>query len=745
MRTKLFRIKNFYKSLGLVEQSQIVASTAVVVTIVTITAAHFLLGEEIRWLDFISIVTVGIIGFVSVFFSLKYGRQLEAQRRELLELNNITEAVSHSVELNYVLQSALVKVMELMGADCGWIYLTEQGKLVLHHQNGSATSCFFPEQDVNDEKMIWIRKSGIHRATDQKILQSTTQAFHEEQLKELVSIPLERQGIFAGTLVIASHEERKFPPKKMSLIHAFGNQISVALQNASLFEQVKQSERLYVDLYEHSPDMYHSVDKKGIIVSCNLTESQMLGMPKEEISGKHLTILFPQSQHEQVREYLTKMFDGDNLKTIEGQLQRKDGSLIDVSLNTSLVYGSDGKPVLARMVLRDITEKKLLESKILQAQKIDSIGNLAGGIAHDFNNILTSILGSASLIRRRITIEPQGMKYVDLIETASRRGAALTRQLLTFARKNNPYVRTVDVNMIVDETRRLFEATIPKSIIIRVVLSPEPVFIEADEGQIQQALLNLCLNSRDAMPNGGMLSITCKPTRLNETDSQQIANGKPGEYVLLTVVDSGVGIPQNIMNRIFEPFFTTKEQGKGTGLGLAVTYGVIRGHNGYINVDSEVGSGTVFTIYLPRVMNERQIPKKKIERKKPSGGTEHILIIEDEASVGEIGVDILRELGYHVQIVRNGMEAIQLLSEGEQLCHLILLDMNMPKLGGRATFEYIRKHHPEIKILVCSGYSAQMLDDGNFMNSIHGFIQKPYEIDDFANTVRFVLDGVETR
>jgi signal transduction histidine kinase len=240
----------------------------------------------------------------------------------------------------------------------------------------------------------------------------------------------------------------------------------------------------------------------------------------------------------------------------------------------------------------------MLEEKILQAQKIDSIGNLAGGIAHDFNNILTSILGSASLMRRRMVIEPQWMKYVDLIETASRRGAALTRQLLTFARKNNPYVRIVDVNEIIDETRRLFEPTIPKSIIIRTVLSPEPVFIEADEGQIQQALLNLCLNARDAMPNGGMLTVTCKAVTIKEEDVQQFSDAKSGQYVMLTIVDSGVGIPANVMGKIFEPFFTTKEQGKGTGLGLAVVYGVVRGHNGYINVDSEVGAGTVFTIYF---------------------------------------------------------------------------------------------------------------------------------------------------
>ncbi len=731
--------------MGLVEQSQSVASTAVVVMIVTITAAHFILGEGIRWIDFVSIVTVGIIGFVSVFFSLKYGRQLEEQRHELMELNNIIEAVSHSVEINYVLQSALVKVMELMRADCGWIFLTKQDRFTLHHQSGSATSCLRQESTVNDDALQWLKKPGLFFSTDTKVFQSTTAEFQAENFHHISTIPFERQGVFAGVMILASRQQQKMALKKMSLLQAFGNQISVALQNASLFEQVKQSERLYADLYDQSPDMYHSVDKNGVIVSCNATESHILGYSKDEIIGKHLTFLYPTANYSQVRDHLQKIFDGESLRTIEEQVLRKDGSLIDVSLNTSLVHDNDGKPTLVRMVLRDITARKLIETKLLQAQKIDSIGNLAGGIAHDFNNILTSILGSASLMRRRMSIEPQWMKYVDLIETASRRGAALTRQLLTFARKNNPYVRTVDVNMIVDETRRLFEATIPKSIVVRVVLSPEPIFIEADEGQIQQALLNLCLNSRDAMPNGGMLTITCKPVTLTEADAQQIAEAKPGNYVMLTVVDSGVGIPPNVMGKIFEPFFTTKEQSKGTGLGLAVVYGVIRGHNGYVNVDSEVGSGTVFTLYLPRVMQARRAPKATAEGKKIVGGNEHILMIEDEASVVEIGVDILRELGYQVQVVRNGMEAIQLLSEGRNIFHLVVLDMNMPKIGGRATFEFIKKHNPEIKILVCSGYSAQMLEDGKFMNSINGFIQKPYELDDFAGTVRSILDGFDIR
>ena len=729
--------------MGLVEQSQVVASTAVVVAMVTIVTAHFVTGHSLELMDFISVLTVGVIGFVSVFFSLKYGRQLEEQRRELVALNTIAEAVNHSVEINYVLQSSLVKVMELMRADCGWIYLDENDLLVLKHRHGTMTNLFRPECSVNGETMHWIREPNLYQADHPNVLQNTTPEFKNEGMAILASIPLMRQGAVAGVLVIASSDAGKFDSKKIALIQAFGNQISVALHNASLFEQIKQSEQLYADLYEHSPDMYHSIDIKGIIVSCNVTESQMLGVPKEEIIGRPLLKIHPGTQHEHVQVNLKKIFElGQELRGIEQQVQRRDGTLIDVSVSTSIVYDGNGKPSLARMVLRDITEKKKMEAKILQAQKIDSIGNLAGGVAHDFNNILTSVLGSASIMRRRMKDDQRWTKYVDLIETASRRGAALTRQLLTFARKSNPHVRLIDINTIIDETVRLFEATTSRSIHIKTILSQDPVIVEADEGQLQQAFLNLCLNARDAMPNGGVLVIQCRALFMNDQQALQLTDGKPGNYVMVSVADSGIGIPKNVLGKIFEPFFTTKEQGKGTGLGLSVVYGVIQSHNGSVHVESEVDSGTVFTIYLPRVLDGQLVTAAKPFTTDPVGGSERILLIEDEISVGEIGADILNDLGYTVEVAHNGREAIQKLVETQQIYALVILDMNMPRMGGRATFDRIKEHFPDLKVLVCSGYSAVMLDDGKFVQSIDGFIQKPYEVIDLAQKIRSILDSV---
>ena len=392
------------------------------------------------------------------------------------------------------------------------------------------------------------------------------------------------------------------------------------------------------------------------------------------------------------------------------------------------------------MVLRDITKKKKMEEKILQAQKIDSIGNLAGGIAHDFNNILTAILGSASIMRRRIKDDQRWLKYVDLIETTSRRGAAVTRQLLTFARKSSPHVDRIDVNGIIEQTLRLFEITAPKSIHVKSVPSPEPVMVEADESQLQQALLNLCINAHDAMPQGGVLVINCEGVNLNQQEALELTDGNPGRYVKITIADSGVGIPSDILNKIYEPFFTTKEQGKGTGLGLSVVYGVVRSHNGYINVSSEVNSGTAFTIYLPRIFVQESLVQG-VQSENLVGGTERVLLVEDESSVGEIGADILQELGYQTVVVHNGREAVEKLLSPDGHCDLVILDINMPRMGGRETFDRIKELFPNLKVLVCSGYSASMVDDGKFMHAVDGFIQKPYELSDFAKKIRSVLDA----
>jgi PAS domain S-box-containing protein len=737
----LVGIKIFFKSLGTLEQAQIVASTAVIITMITIITVRIASGEALSAIDFISVLTVGVFGYVSIFFALRYGRVLEAQRQEVFELNTMAEAVNYSVDLNYVLQSALIRIMQLMHTEYGWIYVSENDILILKHMHGSSIKIVPDNSNVYDSALSWLRNAGVFQGSDENILNTLSPEFQAEPMKVIITIPLNRQGIFAGLIVLGSNDPYTSRSMKLGMLQAYGNQISMALNNAYLFDQVKKSEELYADLYENSPDMYHSVDRNGIVVSCNRTESQVLGIPKEMIIGNPLVNLYPPQFQEKVIKNLSKIFEEkQELKGYEEQIRKADGTLIDVSVNTSIVYDIKGTPSLVRMVLRDITEKKKMEAKILQAQKIDSIGNLAGGIAHDFNNILTAILGSASIMRRRINDDSRLLKYVDLIETTSRRGAAVTRQLLTFARKGNPQIVRTDINLIIDQTIKLFEVTTPKTIHIKMELSEEPLIVEGDEGQLQQALLNLCLNARDSMPKEGIIIIKSKAVVLREDDARRLTDGKPGEYVMVSVIDSGYGISPEIMQNIFEPFFTTKEHGKGTGLGLAVVYGVVKSHNGHVHVVSEVNSGSVFTLYFPRLKEDKSTKSVKDKKSELVGGNERVLIVEDEISVGEIGADILHELGYEIVIAHNGREALDILQSAKKKYDLVILDMNMPRMSGGPTFEAIKKDHPSLKVLVCSGYSAGTIQDDKFMKLIDGFLQKPFELDEYAQTVRKILD-----
>jgi PAS domain S-box-containing protein len=748
MENPLKQIKKFTSSLGLVEQSQVVASTAVIVLLITIIGIHFFSGRELQWWDFFTLVTVGIFGFLIVYYIAKYGLQINEQHQQLLALNAIAHAVSRSVELNTVLQNSLEKVCELSNVDFGWIYLVEDYHLELKHQYRIKLK-FLPDQIDIDSKWVQNLQNQtepvglIVSEGDYQELQNAddfiSNVLKKIDVKSWVSMPLERINKFVGVIILASKNQGTFTRKKLDLLTAFGNQISVALNNAYLFEQLKQSEHLYADLYENLPDMYHSVNRECILVNCNTTETGHLGYSKDELVGKKITKLYPEDKHQSILEKFKDIFENrKEIKGSEESMMKKNGEVIDVSVSTSLVYDSTENPLLVRVVARDITTQKKMEQKIIQAQKIDSIGNLAGGVAHDFNNILNSILGPASMMKRKLKEDDAFYKYINLIEDSARRGASVTRQLLTFSRKSNVYFRPMDMNNVIEDTVRLFERSVPKSTRMSWMLSKNFVIVNADGGQLEQAILNLFLNAQDAMPNGGVITISCKMVNLVETISVVYSDVPPGNYVQITIVDTGSGIQKDILPKIFEPFFTTKEPSKGTGLGLSVVYGVVKSHNGYISVESEVGIGTAFTIYLPRIEKFEDV-QSDAKTEKIIGGSEKILLVDDDLGANIVGVDILKELGYKVEAVRDGFHAIEKI-QNDAYFDLVILDLNMPGMSGKDVFYNLKKLRATLKILICSGYSDSILNDEAFNQAVDGFLYKPYLYEDLARSVREALD-----
>ncbi|HMK39356.1 MAG TPA: ATP-binding protein, partial [Bacteroidota bacterium] len=510
------------------------------------------------------------------------------------------------------------------------------------------------------------------------------------------------------------------------------------LNNARLFERLKQSEKEYIDLFENAPDIYLSVSRRHIIVDCNTTGAAMLGLPKSDMIGKPFEHCFVQDRRDAVRDLVDRMFmEGRGLRDVEEQMLKNGGMPFPATLNSSLVFDDKGATVNARIVARDISERKMMESALLHAQKIDSIGNLAGGIAHDFNNILAAVLGSASIMRRRLTEKSKLFKYVEIIESSARRGSSLTRQLLTFARKTETDVRLVDINALIEETLHLFQRSVTKEIEVITSLTEAGVSVNGDDGQIQQALLNIFLNARDAMPEGGKLTIATAVTMADAHTTSQFSSIKPGPFVVITISDTGHGIDKSIQNRVFEPFFTTKDS--GTGLGLSVVYGVLQNHGGFINLESEVGRGTTFSVYLPRASASAPLAARQRRRRLPHG-RENILIIDDEISVCEIARDMLAGLGYTVYVEHDGKSGVDLYRIRQATIDLILLDINMPVMGGKQTFEVLRSINPRCRIIIVTGYGREGIETSTFSTDVNGFMQKPFQLEMLALKVREILD-----
>lgn len=739
-------IKKFRSQLGPVEQAQVVASTAVVVAMVTIVMVRVFSDYKIGWwYDFVSVITVGIFGFLIVYFTLKYGRLLEEQKQELLALNTIAEAVNRAVEINYLLENALHEVKRLLDVECGWIYHVESGKLVLKATQGveNMTDVIIkPDANAEDEDLRWIRAPHIEKRPRVKGRKNSVQWKYGE-IETWASVPMMMKDKFAGVIVVASKESKdskEFSKKQLDLMNAFANQIGVALENSALFERLRNSEERYMDLFEHSPDMYHIVNRKGVIVSCNQTEADRLGYKKEELVGQSILKLYPNSYHGEARRLLGQIFEHNHEITgLEEQMLTKVGELIDVSVNTSIIYDETKKPVFMRGVARDITEKKKLESKIIHAQRIDSIGNLAGGVAHDFNNILTSILGSTAIMKRKMKRNDTWFRFVDIIETAAKRGAGLTRQLLTFARKSTVQFRPVVVNDIIEETLHLFERSVDKTILIKKVLSGEINIVNGDDGQIQQAILNLLINARDAMPNGGTITVQSENINFTKQRPAGFGEARSGEYTSVSIADTGIGMEHHVQQRIFEPFFTTKDQGKGTGLGLSVVYGVVNSHNGFITVQSEPGIGSKFNLFLPLLTDSEKI-KRTSKTTKLLRGSEHVLVVDDEEHVGEVIGSMLQDLGYKVTVAKSGKEALSLYKKKKRF-DVIVLDMNMPTMGGKETFYRLKEIDPAVRVVVSTGYSNTSLESSPLRSAVDGILQKPYQMEDLSKTMRKAIEG----
>jgi PAS domain S-box-containing protein len=488
-------------------------------------------------------------------------------------------------------------------------------------------------------------------------------------------------------------------------------------------EEVEESSQKFKAVFEHSPiTVALTTLPDGTFSEVNQAFIEMFGYSRDEAIGK-TTVELGVWRHESDRNrYLHLLRDNGHVNNFEVEMCRKEGEIITV-LFSGVQLELAGKPCALSAVM-DVTEQKRLQNQLLQSQKMDVVGQLAGGIAHDFNNMLSGIMAAAELLKLRLPDDEKNHKMVDTIIEATTRSADLTRELLTFSRKGTAGSDQIRINDTVATVMRLLEHSIDKQIQLTTRLEADNPVVLGDQTQLQNALLNLGVNARDAMPHGGMLTYATAGKLLDETACRLMdISLAPGFYLEITVSDTGVGMTKEVMGHIFEPFFTTKAVGKGTGLGLAAVYGTVRSHRGDLSVQSEPGVGTVFKIYLPMI-EEGLI--QSVGSGEAVAGNGGILLVDDEPLLRDIGRDLLEDLGYTVYLAENGVQALEVFSSHREDILLVMLDMIMPKIGGKEAFLRLRELDPNVRVLFCSGFHREGTEYELQQLGASGFIQKPY-------------------
>jgi len=485
-------------------------------------------------------------------------------------------------------------------------------------------------------------------------------------------------------------------------------------------------------------------DRRGTIHYVNPAFERLSGFSSKDIVGKNFRVLKSDRHDESFYRDMWKTISAGKAWAGRISNRMKDGSLRQFETTISPIRDKNGVIVNFVSVNRDVTQEVALEAQLFQAQKMEAVGTLAGGIAHDFNNLLQVIQGYTEVLQNDVGRKKSSFEALQKIHRSAKRGADLTRQLLTFSRKVQSERRPLDLNREVEQVKKLLERTIPKMIEIELHLSESPSVVSADPIQVEQAIMNLAVNAKDAMPEGGKIVIETERVRLDEQFCKTHLGARPGEYVLLSISDTGHGMNREILDHVFEPFYTTKDVGKGTGLGLAMVYGIVKNHEGYILCYSEVSTGTTFKIYLPAMEQSGQRKKQDEKEDFFKGGDETILLVDDEEYIRDLGVELLTDVGYTVLTATDGEEGLELYRQKQENIDLVILDLVIPGMGGKKCYEEILKIDPKAKILIVSGYSANGPGKAAIEAGAKGFVGKPFDVSHLLETIREILDeGLE--
>ena len=587
----------------------------------------------------------------------------------------------------------------------------------------------------------WVMAASEEREQRSHILSA------EPEAGPLLFLPIIVAGELWGAFaVVRATNEPGWAEHEVALLAMLAANMGVALQRDAERATLAESEYRYRELVATAPLGVATLDRAGSVVSLNARLVDILGAPGEASLIGQRPLPYLAAVDPGLARDVQRVFAGATLGPTELAASSFTGQPLSVSIHMAPVRSHAGAVVGAQVLVEDITARKeaeaqqqQLQAQLQQAQKMEAVGTLAGGIAHDFNNLLTGILGNLELAMMDAPPDSRSTGHLRVAQEAAEQAAELTRQLLTLGRKNEPTMGPTVLNDTVTSIGRFLRRSLPQNITMHTTLDPELPAIRANAGQLQQALLNLAINARDAMPGGGTLTITTARTEVDAHTARRNPHARPGSFIVFTVADTGEGMPPDVLEHIYEPFFTTKAAGKGTGLGLAMVYTAVHAHDGWITVESTPGHGTVFRLFLPLIPVDTPDPAVESEGPLPTG-TERILVVDDTDAVLHLARGILERCGYDVILAWDGQEGLKRYREAEVSFALVVTDLIMPEMGGRDLLAALRRDGETVPVIVDSGYALEGPPEDLIAEGFAAFIPKPFQPATLAHIVRRVLD-----
>ena len=682
-------------------------------------------------------------------------RERDAADRRLIRLRGLTRLsglIAASLDLDAVLSEIARAAAELMEAPAVGLWVADEATRTLEPRafSDGKLGTTYPRRRVGFDEGLpgWV---ATHRQAvivpdifvDGRAL--APDWFEQHGLRSAYIVPVVHQDALLGVLAMNGRAPFALDAEDRELLESFVGHAALAIRNARLYEEARGTRDFLRSIAEHSPAGIVTTDVRGRITYWSPRAEELLGYRPAEVLGRPVSA-FQRGGLDAARALMRRLREEERIREHEAEILASDGRWVECRFALALLRNAAGEEFGTLAILEDTTEHKRLEAQLRQAQKMEAVGRLAGGIAHDFNNLLAVIMGHSDLIKSVLRKGDALAHDVEQIRRASERAATLTRQLLAFSRRQFLQPQVIDLNTLVGNLATMLRRLIGEHVQLELRLDADAGRVSADPGQIEQVVMNLTVNARDAMPQGGRVVLETAPVVLDQAFVTAHPGSTPGAHVRFSIHDTGCGMGPDVLSHLFEPFFTTKEPGRGTGLGLSTVYGIVKQHRGYIGVASEPGHGSTFSVYLPRVeakpAAERVVPREPLR----PGGRETVLFVEDEVALRDLMHRVLTKGGYTVLAAGDGLEALALVEEHKRPIDLVVTDVIMPRMNGPELASRLRARDPGIRLLYVSGYTADQLRSAQTdLGADATLLPKPFTSDGLLRRVREVLDRPRAR